>query len=50
MASITYGRKLLMKVDENNKNLNNGYDDFFENYPFREPKVYLDRTCESYNP
>ena len=50
MASITYGRKLLMKVDENNENLNNGYDDFFENYPFREPKVYLDRTCESYNP
>ena len=50
MASITYVGKLIMKVDENNKNLNNGYDEFFENYPFEEPKVYLDGTCETYHP
>ena len=47
MASITYGGKLLMKPEKTNINLKDDYMDDYTSYPFNEPKVYLDRTCES---
>jgi hypothetical protein len=50
MSSITYGGKLLMKAENDNKNLNDDYEDIFDRYPFKEPKVYLDGTCETYHP
>ena len=50
MASITYGGKLLMKSEKNNINLKDDYMDDYTSYPFREPKVYLDGTCETYQP
>ena len=50
MSSITYGGKLLMKAEDDNKTLKNNYDDCFDSYPFEVPKVYLDGTCEDYMP
>ena len=50
MASITYGGKLLMKSEKTNINLKDDYMDDYTSYPFNEPKVYLDGTCETYNP
>lgn len=50
MSSTTYGGRLLMKVEKNNKNLNDDYEDIYNSYPFKEPKVYLDGTCEDYFP
>lgn len=50
MSSITYGGKLLMKAENNNKNKNDDYMYDYASYPFDEPKVYLDATCEDYYP
>ena len=50
MSSITYGGKLLMKSEKNNINLEDDYMDDYDSYPFEEPKVYLDGTCEMYHP
>ena len=50
MASITYGGKLLMKSEKNNINPKDDYMDDYDSYPFEEPKVYLDGTCETYHP
>ena len=49
MASITYGGKLLMKPEKTNINLKDDYMDDYTSYPFNEPKVYLDGTCETYH-
>ena len=50
MSSITYGGKLLMKSEKNNINPKDDYMDDYDSYPFEEPKVYLDGTCETYHP
>lgn len=50
MSSIIYGGKLLMKAEKNNKNINDDYEDIYSSYPFTEPTVYLDGTCEDYYP
>lgn len=50
MSSITYGGKLLMKPEKTNTNPKDDYIDDYTSYPFEEPKVYLDGTCETYHP
>ena len=50
MSSITYGGKLLMKPEKTNTNPKDDYMDDYTSYPFSEPKVYLDGTCEMYHP
>ena len=50
MSSTIYGGKLLMKPEQTNKNPKDDYMDYITSYPFEEPKVYLDGTCEEYYP